>query len=266
MNFRRVSFAAFVTLLAVLAPLALAAAALQLLIAFQARTYKEAQTKLSILIFVPMIPGFLFAFGSLEPAPWMAFAPMIGQHMLITDLVRGAATSLPTALGLSAITVATGMEEQLAAVACEIDAAMRIGAALDLVGAQAHLLADAGLVVDRAAGGVALRADRAQALEPRRLIAANIGCDGAFPERQGIGVGGGDAGIIAQQDRISADGFLDRRSRLAAIDAARLRRRRQPQESERREQPAKSDCHARLSLGPAWNEKITAFRSAPGRC
>jgi sodium transport system permease protein len=96
-----------VTLLAVLAPLAMAAAALQLLIAFQTRTYKEAQTKLSMLIFVPMIPGFLFAFGSLEPAPWMAFAPMIGQHMLITDLVRGAATSLPTALGLAAITVAT---------------------------------------------------------------------------------------------------------------------------------------------------------------
>ena len=74
---------------ALLAPLALAAAAVQLLIAFQARTYKEAQTKLSMLIFLPMIPGFLFAFGSIAPSPWMAFAPMIGQHMLLTDIVRG---------------------------------------------------------------------------------------------------------------------------------------------------------------------------------
>ena len=64
----------------VLAPLALFAIALQLLIAFQAQTFKEAQTKLSMMIFVPMIPGFLFAFGTLEPAGWMTFTPMIGQH------------------------------------------------------------------------------------------------------------------------------------------------------------------------------------------
>lgn len=94
------------TLLIVLVPLALAASALQLWIAFQTRTYKEAQTKLSMLIFVPMIPGFLFAFGSMQPAPWMAYAPMIGQHMLITDLVRGAATSLPVAMTLSGVTIA----------------------------------------------------------------------------------------------------------------------------------------------------------------
>ena len=93
-------------LLAILAPLALAASALQLLIAFHTRTYKEAQAKLSMLIFVPMIPGFLFAFGSMQPAPWMAFAPMIGQHMLITDLVRGDAVSLPTAAALSLVTLA----------------------------------------------------------------------------------------------------------------------------------------------------------------
>ena len=64
---------------------------MQLLIAFQARTYKEAQAKLSMMIFLPMIPGFLFAFGSIAPSAWMGFAPMIGQHMLITDLVRGEA-------------------------------------------------------------------------------------------------------------------------------------------------------------------------------
>ena len=64
---------------------------MQLLIAFQARTYKEAQTKLSMMIFLPMIPGFLFAFGSIAPSAWMGFAPMIGQHMLLTDVARGEA-------------------------------------------------------------------------------------------------------------------------------------------------------------------------------
>ena len=102
-------------LLAILAPLALAASALQLLIAFHTRTYKEAQTKLSMLIFVPMIPGFLFAFGSMQPAPWMAFAPMIGQHMLITDLVRGDAVSLPAAAALSLVTLAVTIGAGVAA-------------------------------------------------------------------------------------------------------------------------------------------------------
>lgn len=93
-------------MLLALAPLALGAAAVQLLMAFHARTYKEAQTKLSMLIFVPMIPGFMFAFGTLEPAPWMAFVPMIGQHMIVTSLVRGEAVAAGPALLLAAATLA----------------------------------------------------------------------------------------------------------------------------------------------------------------
>jgi sodium transport system permease protein len=98
-----------------LVPLALAAAAIQLWMAFQARTYKEAQTKLSMLIFVPMIPGFLLAFGSLEPAPWMAMAPMIGQHMLITDLVRGETPSLVSSGVLTLTTLSVAMAAAAAA-------------------------------------------------------------------------------------------------------------------------------------------------------
>ncbi len=98
--------------LALLVPLALFAAAVQLWIAFQARTYKEAQTKLSALIFAPMIPGFLFAFGSIEPAPWMTFTPMIGQHVMLTALVRGEAPALLELAALSGITLVAG------AVAC----------------------------------------------------------------------------------------------------------------------------------------------------
>ena len=94
-----------------LAPLALAASAVQLLIAFQARTYKEAQAKLSMMIFLPMLPGFLFAFGSITPSAWMAFAPMIGQHMLLTDLARGEA---PPAIQVVALTTLTLIAAALA--------------------------------------------------------------------------------------------------------------------------------------------------------
>jgi sodium transport system permease protein len=100
---------------AILAPLAAGAAAFQLYIALQAHTFKEAQSKLSMLIFLPMLPGFMFAFGTLQPAPWMAFAPMIGQHMLITTLVRGETLAIGPALLLSAITVAVGAAAWIAA-------------------------------------------------------------------------------------------------------------------------------------------------------
>ena len=100
---------------AILAPLAAAAAAVQLYIALQAHTFKEAQSKLSMLIFLPMIPGFMFAFGTLQPPSWMAFAPMIGQHMLITTLVRGETLAFAPAVLLSAITLAAGAVAWLAA-------------------------------------------------------------------------------------------------------------------------------------------------------
>jgi sodium transport system permease protein len=100
---------------AILAPLAVAASAVQLFMAMQAQTFKEAQTKLSMLIFLPMIPGFLFAFGTLQPAPWMAYAPMLGQHMLITAVVRGDIVPVPATIVLSAITLAAGVAAWFAA-------------------------------------------------------------------------------------------------------------------------------------------------------
>jgi sodium transport system permease protein len=73
----------------VLGPLTLFACAVQLLIALFARTYKEAQTQLSLLMLVPMLPGFLFAFGSLQAQAWMMWVPMLGQHVAMSDIVRG---------------------------------------------------------------------------------------------------------------------------------------------------------------------------------
>jgi sodium transport system permease protein len=89
----------------VLAPLALLAASVQLLIALFSKTYKEAQTQLSMFIFLPMIPGFLFAFGSLEAMPWMSWLPMLGQHVVISDMLRGQPSPLPSVAGLTAVTL-----------------------------------------------------------------------------------------------------------------------------------------------------------------
>jgi sodium transport system permease protein len=91
----------------VMAPLVLLATSVQLLVALVAKTYKEAQTHLSVLIFVPMLPGFLFAFGSLEAQPWMHWLPIVGQHVTISGVLRGDPASAGTTAMLSAITLAT---------------------------------------------------------------------------------------------------------------------------------------------------------------
>ena len=88
-----------------LAPLALFAAAVQLFVALLAKTYKEAQTQLSLLLFVPMLPGFMFAFGALTPEPWMAWLPVLGQQAMISDVLRGQPLALG-ALGLTLVTLA----------------------------------------------------------------------------------------------------------------------------------------------------------------
>lgn len=94
------------TIFLLMIPLALLAPAVQILIALFARTYKEAQTHLSLLVFLPMLPGFMFAFGSVEEQGWMRWTPMIGQHLMIGDVLRGLALGQRWAAGLAALTFA----------------------------------------------------------------------------------------------------------------------------------------------------------------
>ena len=97
-------------ILLVLAPLAALAPAVQMFVAMFASTYKEAQGQLSVLLFAPMLPGFLLAFGTLEPQPWMRFTPIVGQHLRVADILRGAPAASADVQALAATTiVATGI-------------------------------------------------------------------------------------------------------------------------------------------------------------
>ncbi len=87
--------------LVLLLPLALLVPALQMLIALFARSFKEAQTQLSLLMFLPMIPGMMLSFQSFEPKPWMRAVPMLGEQVVMGDLLRGK-TIDPAALALTA--------------------------------------------------------------------------------------------------------------------------------------------------------------------
>lgn len=83
--------------LAAALPMALLASSMQMFIASFARSFKEAQSYLGMLIMVPMLPGILAAVYPLSNQPWMAPIPILGQYVLLTDVLGG---KEPTAMSL----------------------------------------------------------------------------------------------------------------------------------------------------------------------
>lgn len=75
--------------LTALVPLAVLASALQMLVATFARTFKEAQTYLSLFSLLPIAPA-LYLMMSPEPtAAWMMFVPAMSQVAVVTDILGG---------------------------------------------------------------------------------------------------------------------------------------------------------------------------------
>ena len=96
-------------LLAAVIPLAFLASGLQILVASFARSYKEAQTYVSFLIFVPMLPAFVMMFSPIDPQPWLTMIPLLGQHLLITEAMRGEPGSLLVSLGAGVTVTLSGL-------------------------------------------------------------------------------------------------------------------------------------------------------------
>jgi sodium transport system permease protein len=70
-------------------PTAVAAAALMVVFAARARTFRAAQTSLSLLMLVPSLPGMALAFQSARPPAALYAVPFLGQQMIVNELVRG---------------------------------------------------------------------------------------------------------------------------------------------------------------------------------
>ncbi len=75
--------------LAVVLPLSLFVGSAQLLVASFARTFKEAQTYLSLMIFMPMVPGMMSAMSPIKTKLWMMAVPVLAQQQVLTDVIRG---------------------------------------------------------------------------------------------------------------------------------------------------------------------------------
>ena len=87
----RIGFEHVGPILLAVAPMCLFTAALQAAVATLARSFKEAQTYMGVLILGPMLPGVLYALYPLGDAPWMHAIPMLGSYVLLTDVLGGRA-------------------------------------------------------------------------------------------------------------------------------------------------------------------------------
>jgi len=73
----------------VLASLALLSTSLQFLISLFARSFKDAQTYMGLMVFIPMVPLFYTVFNPSAYADWFRWVPVLGHQVLIKDLLLG---------------------------------------------------------------------------------------------------------------------------------------------------------------------------------
>lgn len=72
-----------------LIPLAMLAAALELLISTTCRSVKEAHTYLSLVVFLPMGAGMFLVFYPGAVPGWWHFLPVVGQHLQLQQWMSG---------------------------------------------------------------------------------------------------------------------------------------------------------------------------------
>lgn len=87
------------TALVMMLPLVLLASCLQTLIAAFAKSYREAQTYLSVLLLIPALPSMMLVVSPIKAKLWMYAVPLLGQHLAITRLVRAESIE-PAQIGL----------------------------------------------------------------------------------------------------------------------------------------------------------------------
>lgn len=109
-------FAGIVLLL--MLPLVLLLASLQSLVAAFAKSYREAQTYVSLLMLLPILPSIALTVLPFKPQAWMYAVPLLGQNLGIMQQLRGdGVTSAQLALclagTLAAALLAMGVTAQL---------------------------------------------------------------------------------------------------------------------------------------------------------
>ncbi len=68
-------------------PLAFLASSMQLLLGIFAKSFKDAQSYIGLLVLLPMAPSMYMLFKPFATQEWMFTIPMLGQHLLLVDLL-----------------------------------------------------------------------------------------------------------------------------------------------------------------------------------
>ena len=74
-------------------PLAYLAGITQLFFAYQSKSFKEAQSYLSMILILPMMVPFAIMMLPHKPA-WLDYIPLAGQNVIMSDLYKGEALDL----------------------------------------------------------------------------------------------------------------------------------------------------------------------------
>jgi sodium transport system permease protein len=96
----------FAGIMAAVLPACFFASSLQAYIATMARSFKEAQSYMGVLILMPMLPGLLSSVYSLGDAAWMYAVPILGQHMLLLGVMGGRGQELWMFVAAGAVSIA----------------------------------------------------------------------------------------------------------------------------------------------------------------
>ncbi len=75
-------------------PLAFLATSLQLFLGIFAKSFKDAQSYIGLVTFLPMIPFFMTVFSPIATKAWMYGVPLLSQHLMLVDVMGGEAVPL----------------------------------------------------------------------------------------------------------------------------------------------------------------------------
>jgi sodium transport system permease protein len=91
-------------LLSAVLPMCLLSTGIQTYLSTFARSFKEAQSYMGFLIMLPMLPGLVSIAYPIGNQPWLYPIPILGQHVLLTDVLGG---RLPSVLAFVGSAVAS---------------------------------------------------------------------------------------------------------------------------------------------------------------
>jgi sodium transport system permease protein len=93
----------------VLFPIAVLATGLQFLISIFARSFKDAQTYMGLMVFIPMVPLFYTLINPSAYQDWFMWVPVLSHQIVIKNILLGETVSTMQLLQLAGVSILIGM-------------------------------------------------------------------------------------------------------------------------------------------------------------